>query len=114
MKFFKPVFGTTLRFLKDQHFFPDWFKQGIHLIGDITNTNGELLKLEDINLKFNTNVNILNYYTVYQSVKKFIANHEQPDKPWIFESPSCPLHFSNVILKSKFIHLLRFWSLTPS
>ena len=82
---------------KSPTFFPDWFKQAIHLIGDITNRNGGLLKLEDINLKFNTNVNILNYYTVYQSVKKFIANHEQPDKPWIFESPSCPLHLKYLL-----------------
>ena len=36
-------------FLKVQHFLPDWFKQGIHLIGDISNTDDGLLELEDIN-----------------------------------------------------------------
>ena len=63
---------------KSPTFFPDWFKQGIHLIGDITDTDGGLLKLRDINLKFNTNLNILNYYTVYQTVKKFIETINNP------------------------------------
>ena len=49
---------------KGPTFFPDWFKQGIHLIGDITNTNGRLLKLEDINLKFNRSLNV----PVYKSI----------------------------------------------
>ena len=47
MKFFKPVFGTTQIF-KSPTFFPDWFKQGIHLIGYISYTDGGLLKLQDM------------------------------------------------------------------
>ena len=82
---------------KSPTYFPDWFKQEIHLIGDISNTNGGLLKLEYINLKFNTNLNILNYYTVYQSVYIFFAKHKQPNKPWIFEAPSCPLHLKYLL-----------------
>ena len=76
MQFFKPVFGTTLSSLNVQHFSPDWLKQGIHLNGDISNTDGELLKLEDINLNVNTYLSVLNYYTVYQSIKKCIAKHK--------------------------------------
>ena len=79
------------KIFKNPTFFPDWFKTGIHLLGDISNNDGDILKLEDINVKFNTNLNFLNYFTVYQSVKKFMTNHRQHDK-WVFQVPSYPLH----------------------
>ena len=82
---------------KTPTFFPDWFKKGIYLIGDITERDGQILKLEDLNKKFNANLNFLNYYTVCQSVKNFISKHKQSSESWIFESPTYPLHLKYLL-----------------
>ena len=46
---------------KDIIFFPDWYKKGIYLVDDIINRDGKVVSNNDLNNKFNINVNILNY-----------------------------------------------------
>ena len=86
---------------KSPTFFLDWFKRGISLSGDITDTEGELLTFKHLKSKFNANLNIVNYYTVRQSVKMFMAQYKQPNQLWQLELPTYPLHLKVLLNKQK-------------
>ena len=40
-------------------FFPDWFKHGIYSIGDIVHTNGNILSLQEIKIRYDFPINVL-------------------------------------------------------
>ena len=42
--------------------FLDWLKVGIHTIGDILNSQGIVLSMNDIQQRYNFRINFLNYY----------------------------------------------------
>ena len=44
--------------------FFDWYKNGIHIIGNIVDPEGKLMTFEQIRAKYKFPLNILNYYTV--------------------------------------------------
>ena len=39
---------------KNMIFFPDWYKKGIYLVDDITNSDGKLISIRDLNKKNET------------------------------------------------------------
>ena len=58
--------------------FLDWLKVGIHSIGDILNSQGILLSMNDIQQRYNFRINFLNYYTLKRKLNllsKNIKNH---------------------------------------
>ena len=55
-------------------YLPKWHKNGIHLIGDIVKTNGELFTFQEIKSIHNLNDNVFNYNRVRLCVHKFLKN----------------------------------------
>ena len=57
-------------------YFADWFRNGIHVIGDIIKQDGHILTLDEIKTRYMFNPNYLNYFTIRGLVKRFIEqNH---------------------------------------
>ena len=50
-------------------YFVNWYKSGIHVVGDIVNPQGHILTLEEIKTKFGLRTNYLKYFTVRSLVK---------------------------------------------
>ena len=80
--------------------FPDWYKKGIFLVGDLTDSFGKVLGLDQINLKYNGNFNILNYYTIRQGIQSFIFKNKKVTSPVIYHRPAYPSHLK-VLITSK-------------
>ena len=53
-------------------YFSDWFSNGVHVVGDIVNSDGSIIPIEEIKLQYGFSPNFLNYITVRSLVKKFI------------------------------------------
>ena len=60
---------------KTNLFYPDWFNNGIHTIADIVASDGAKYDYKILELNYNLNINILNYYTVKGLVKKIIDHY---------------------------------------
>ena len=56
-------------------YFVNWYKSGIHVVGDIVNAQGHILTLEEIKTKFGLRTNYLNYFTVRSLVRKYIEKN---------------------------------------
>ena len=56
-------------------YFANWYKSGLHVVGDIVNHQGHILTLEEIKTKFHLRTNYLNYFTVRSLVKKYIEKN---------------------------------------
>ena len=54
-------------------YYVNWYKSGIHVVGDIVNPQGHILTLEEIKTKFGLRTNYLNYFTVRSLVNKTTA-----------------------------------------
>ena len=84
---------------KDIIFFPDWYKKGIYLVDDIINRDGKVISCNDLNNKFNINVNILNYYTMKTKMELFMSKQKIKGKSTL-ERPIDPFHL-DILFKSK-------------
>ena len=65
---------------KNTLYFPDWYRKGIHMIADIIDSECKTLSLRYLNNKYNTNINILNYYTIKTKVDQYLAKHNREQK----------------------------------
>ena len=52
------------KFGTEKIFFFDWYRNGIHIIGEIVDPKGKLMTFEQMRAKYKFPLNILNYYTV--------------------------------------------------
>ena len=69
--------------------FPDWYNNGIYVVGDLINSNGTMVNFDTLKARYNCNFNILNYYTVKAKVLPFTYRVEND---FHFERPVAPLH----------------------
>ena len=76
---------------EEKLYFPKWFKNGIHLVGDIIDSNGDILTLESMRERFHFNPNILDYYRMKKLLKTFVNNHRK-ELPLSCSRPFIPLH----------------------
>ena len=83
---------------KTNLFYPDWFNNGIHTIADIVASDGAKYDYKILELNYNLNINILNYYTVKGLVKKFIDHYRGGND---FKKKHCICHYI-----SKFFSML--------
>ena len=72
-------------------FFPDWYKKGIYIVGDILNDNGRVMTLEETNQKYHININFLNYFTIRRLVSNYIKK-SQKTNDCSFTRPYIPFH----------------------
>ena len=84
---------------KNMIFFPDRYKKGIYLVDDITNSDGKLISIRDLNKKYNINVNILNYYTIKVKIELFTSKYRLFGSSTL-ERPTYPFHL-DALFKSK-------------
>ena len=80
-------------------YFADWFKNGIHVVGDILKQDGQILTCEEIKTKFRFSPNYLNYFTVRGLVKKFMDQNLTSNR-FDFYRPYIPFHIK-VLLGSQ-------------
>ena len=72
-------------------YFVDWFKNGIHVIGDIVKSDGHLLTLDEIKNRFGFKPNFFNYFTMRSLLKKFIEQNSFSNN-FEFHRPYIPLN----------------------
>ena len=58
------------------------------------------MNFDQLNLKYNGNFNILNYYTVRQGVKNFVSKQTEITPSMTYEKPAYPGHLK-ILIKSK-------------
>ena len=62
---------------KNSFYFPKWYKNGISMVGDILNNQGQILEQREIERKYNlSQVNFLDYHSVKVSVSNFLAKNK--------------------------------------
>ena len=67
------------------------YKAGVYCIGDFFNCFGNLLKLEEFNIKFKTRLNYLEYHGITSAIKKCFKNNDiQSSNELRPEKPFCP------------------------
>ena len=81
---------------KNTLFFPDWYKNGIYLVGDIMSANDNILSIAELKSKFNFNPNILNNYSIKLKVKSFISKQQSLSK-WSYIKPTYPFHLDVLV-----------------
>ena len=84
------------KFGTEKIFFFDWYKNGIHIIGDIVDFEGKLMTFEQIRAKYKFPLNILNYYTVKKIAQKFVTKTELNLAKY-FRRPYIPFHINALI-----------------
>ena len=77
-------------------YLPKWHKKGIHLIGDIVKTNGELFTFQEIKSIHNLNDNVFYYNRVRLCVNKFLKNMKKVGI-FTFQRPPLPLHLKTLV-----------------
>ena len=77
-------------------YFADWFKNGIHVIGDIIKQDGHVLTFDDIKTTFGFTPNYLNYFTVRGLVKRYIGQNPISGR-FHFCRPYIPLYIKVLI-----------------
>ena len=88
-------------------FFPDWYKHGVRIIGDVIDEHGNFMTLSALKHHYNFQINFLNYLTIKQKVQNFIASSQQ-ERVLHFERPYIPFHMKTLALndhRSKPIYL---------
>ena len=80
-------------------YFIDWFKKGVHVIGDIIKQDGNILQFDEIKTMFGFRPNYLNYLTVRSLVRKFFEKNQISNR-FYFCRPHMPLHI-RVLLGSQ-------------
>ena len=76
---------------KESICFPKWYQHHIYVVGDIIDTDGKVMKVEDIKSKYNFNPNILDYYRVKKLMERFINKNKKGGKFETFR-PTYPCH----------------------
>ena len=80
---------------KNKLFLPKWFSNGITLVGDILNNQGEILSQVQLKQKFKFQINFLEYHHVKLNIKDFLKCYETVtgsfDQP---PQPSVPMHIA--------------------
>ena len=71
-------------------YYSTWYGQSILYVGDIVNSNGEIITLEEIRNTYHFNPNILHYHSVRQLISKFIKKYKQKQS-FSFQRPCYPL-----------------------
>ena len=90
-------FNPEISRVRRASFLPDWYKNGIYFIGDITECAGNIHTLDQINSRFNGNYNVLNFYTIRKCVNKFLSKQKRLIKPVSYENPAYPSHLKAII-----------------
>ena len=61
---------------KEILYFPKWFTKGIYLVGDLIDSNGRFISLENLKEIYRFNPNILEYYRIKALVKTFVETNK--------------------------------------
>ena len=77
-------------------FFPDWFKHGIRIVGDVIDESGVFLTLSELKNLYNFPVNFLNYLTIKHKVQDFIASSKQETAAFDCQRPYIPFHLKTL------------------
>ena len=79
-------------------FFPSWVKKGIYVVGGILSSDGNIMERNEIELKYDFEINYLNYFTIKSGLKDFLRNFSCKGLVnFNYLRPCVPTH-----LKSKF------------
>ena len=80
-------------------YFDKWSRQGIRQVGDILDASGAVMTLEMLGLKYNLNINFLEYHRIKILAKTFVSKYKKSDS-FLFPQPSLPLHL-NILKRSE-------------
>jgi hypothetical protein len=61
---------------KKSFFFKSWFDAGVHYIGDILNSDGTFMTLQDFNRTYNMNIDFLIYTGVTRAILKLVKKYD--------------------------------------
>ena len=61
------------KIFKNPIYFPDWFNHGIYYVQDLLDTEGKMLTYNQLKVKYECSLNILNYYTVRLEIMKYLS-----------------------------------------
>ena len=61
----------------ENRYYPNWAEKGILFVGDLLLTNGEILKLKEIERIFKININTFYYHRIKLLLKNFIENNKK-------------------------------------
>ena len=81
-------------------FFPDWCKNGIYVIADIIDEEGNVCSLDKLRQRYGFHINFLNYITVRKSVKKIIGDNKI-DNNFQLIRPYVPFHMKALLTSNK-------------
>ena len=85
---------------KHNLFFPDWCQNGIYVIADIIDEEGNVCSLDKLRQRYGFHINFLNYITVRKSVKKFIGDNKI-DNNFQLIRPYIPFHMKALLTSNK-------------
>ena len=80
-------------------YFDKWSRQGIRQVGDILDASGAVMTLEMLGLKYNLNINFLEYHRIKILAKKFVSKYKK-NYSSLFPQPRLPLHL-NILKRSE-------------
>ena len=92
-------FWYNSKITKEPLFFQNWYKNGITLIGDITDRDGKVKPIKDLIKCYSLNINILDYFRVKHLVQNFIDKFKLRDT-FTYAKPSYPFHLQ-ILSKAK-------------
>ncbi len=84
-------------------YYPTWYSKGISLVGDLINSDGSIMSIEDIKNNYNLDpINYLNYLSIRTLVRRYLRIHhflnelnDQPPRPFI------SIHLQTIIQNRK-------------
>ena len=85
---------------KEILYFPKWFKKGIYLVGDLIDSNGRVISLENLNEIYRFNPNILEYYRIKALVKTFVETYKI-GQFFPYSRPPLPFHMQFLLKANK-------------
>ena len=80
---------------KELLFLPKWHKNGIHVVGDVLDKDGEIFTKDHLQKLFNIDLLDFDYYRVKSLIQKF-KNKVKFEKPFYFHRPYTPAHILQV------------------
>ena len=93
------ILWYNVQISKKMLYYPDWFKGGINIIGDIVNHELSIYSITELEQMYNININFLNYLTINKCVTEFIRKSEC-ENTLNFARPYIPFHLKPIISKS--------------
>ena len=99
-------FWYISKITKEPLFFQNWYKNGMTLIGDITDRDGKVKPIKDLIKCYSFNINILDYFRVKHIVQNFIDKFKLGDT-FTYTKPSYPLHLQTLSKAKKGCRLLQ-------